>query len=482
MPTKVLDLPKTHTVNYSSKPLNGNDDIIEISPQEFAHQFNFEWHDDLLIEDKLVESYQKQKKELHTLACGYAVYSDLYPQQTIDESFISQQMPFLPRVIKQQQQLAEKYLKEIETIIPNLVVCEINDQVGKGLFWRGPEIIKKGTAIACYAGIMDASLPGTDTFSGYGYTVPAHPLFKNHSIGARGVINGFQGNHARFIQHFPDAENLSQHFKLDPSLQEQDIATANVEALNIVYDGMPLVVLVTTEDVLPNSQFGFDYGASYWAKAYQHCQIEPLLFTKHSETLDHKKYERLNLSLILGKEAVSLPLINIMKCILANQPYTILDANTKNTIQLSPTKLTTMVIDELKKQNAEPNTISFHFLNWLFRVNEAQNSAGNYQSKFINNIHSILLKYWLLNSFDHSISAKTKIPYIDRVMSAITESMTADQVFLEVRTKLNFTDDRDFYTKQLREMRSEMISAMKTYNDDKLANNKTPTEVRSLVL
>ncbi|HHF7344265.1 TPA: hypothetical protein ACPSKB_000668 [Legionella feeleii] len=482
MPTKVLDLPKTHTVNYSSKPLNGNDEIIEISPQEFAHQFNFEWHDDLLIEDTWVESYQKQQKELHTLACGYALYADLYPQEPIDESVILRQMPFLPGVIKQQQQLAEKYLKEIETIIPNLVVCEINDQVGKGLFWRGPEVLKKGTAIACYAGVMDASLPGTDTFSGYGYTVPAHPLFKNHSPGARGVINGFQGNHARFIQHFPDAENFSQRFKLDPGLQEQDIATANVEALNIVYDGMPLVVLVTTEDVLPNSQFGFDYGASYWAKAYQHCQIEPLLFTRHSETLDPKTYERLDLNLILGREAVSLPLINIMKCILANQPYTLMDTNTKDIIELSPAKLTTMVVEELKKKNAAPNTIAFHFLNWLLRIKEAQNSDGNYQSKFINTIHSILLKHWLQNSFDHSISAKTKIPYIDKVMSAITESMTADQVFVEVRTKLNFTSDRDFYTKQLREMRSEMISAMKTYNEDKVASRNTLTEAKGFVL
>ncbi|CDZ77319.1 hypothetical protein BN59_01602 [Legionella massiliensis] len=480
MPSTVLDLPKTHTVNYSSKPLCGNDDIIEISPQEFAMQFNFEWHDDLLIEDTLVQSYQKQKGKLHTLACGYAVYSERYPQESINESFILNKISNLPALIQQQKKAAEKYLKQVETVIPNLVVCDINDQVGKGLFWRGPGILKKGTAIACYSGIMDASLSGVANFSGYGYTVPAHPLFKNYSSGARGVINGFQGNHARFVQHFPDAESLSKEFKFDSSLQLQDIATANVDAYNFVYEGMPLVILITKEDVLPNSQFGFDYGANYWAKAYQCSQIEPLLFTKHAEVLDPTKYERLNINLVLSGEAISLPFNEVMEHILANEPYIIQDANTKNIVQLSLKKLIPMVIEELQKQNGAPNSISFHFLNWLIKSNQVQSSTENYQSKFINNIHSILLKHWLKNSFEGSVSAKAKVPYIDRILGQITESMTADKVFLAVKMALDYTESKDFYAKQLQEMRREIIGAMKIYNADKVSSQITSTEVKSL--
>jgi hypothetical protein len=476
MPIIVLHLPKTNTVKYSSKPLNGKDDITEVNPQEFAQQHQFEWHDDLLIEDDLVELYQAMKPTLPILASGYVICQELQPGEPIDESIITtENMPFLHDAILAQEEKAKVYLKEIEEIIPNLVVCEIDPRVGKGLFWRGPGNIKKGTAIACYSGIMGISQP--NSFSCYGYSVPAHPLFKNHSIAATGIIEGLNGSLARFIQHFPDATQLPQHYKLDPTIQSKDIATANVEAINLIVEGVPLVVLVATEDITPNSQIGFDYSLSYWAMAYRHLQIAPLLFNKQSEILDPTKYARLILNINIGTETAALPIIDIMECILKDMRYEIINnRNSKEGVKLSSKELTALVIAELTKQNTAPNTILSHFQKWLVTIQQSENPTINYQEKFINAIYSILLKYWLMNTFDQSTAARIKIPYIEKILNAITDSLNADQVFLAVKQKMDYATDRDFYTKQLKEMRSEIISAMKTYNTEKLAiQNSLPS-------
>lgn len=388
-------------------------------------------------------------------------------------------MPVLAQLsflMKAQQTQVDRYLSDVKSVLPNLVVCEIDEQVGKGIFWKGPETIKKGTAVTCYAGLMSAALSEATPFSGYGYSVPAHPLFKNYSEGAMGVLQGLQGNHSRFMQHLPEAKRLEQ-FKLSPSVEIKNIATANVEALNMLKNGIPLVVFVATEDIPPNAQIGFDYGDSYWAQAYYYLQIKPLLFNKQGKTLEPSQYEKLVINLKVGTETVIRPLKDIMLCLLKQQEFVIINAHSLKEIVISPIELTNRVLEEIASQNPAPNSIHFHFSNWIIKTDEARN-AKDYQTKFINLIHSILLKHLLSNTFDDKPAAKVKIPYIERLVYTLDQSMNANTVFITVKKMLDYAEDKEFYAKNLLEMRREIISAMKEYNSDILAS-KRPLQTSS---
>ncbi len=471
MPKQILQLPKTTTVLYSSKPLTGTNDIIEhCDPQEFASKHGFEWHDDLYIDDSLIEKYESMKSSLPRLASGYLLIKERSsPGTPIDEGMIGK-IPSLDQIVSMQEEQAKIYLEEIKINAPNLVVCA-NPKVGNGLHWRGPGIIKKGTAVIHYsAGIMDALSP--TYYSSYLYSVHGHPLFKDLSVSASGTIDGLHGGLARFVQHAPDRQQLSECYSFKATVQTENIATANVELLYLLYQGMPLVVLVATEDIQPNSQIFFDYELSYWAITYGHSGIQPLLFNKQSEILDSSSYEKLFIFLKINDEMRSLSFKNIFDSVSGRLDFESINTNDyKKNKLFSYNQLMDLVIAELKQQNIIPgiDTPSSILLQWLETVKKAENSELSYQEEFKTSIYSILLKYRLENTFKQNTQ---KIDYIDKILKAAKTSTTASSLYSSVRTTMNYGEDKDFYTKQLSPMRVEIVAAMQAYYKEQQSANQ----------
>ncbi len=301
----------------------------------------------------------------------------------------------------------------------------------------------------------------------------AHPLFKDSSVFARGNIDGLHGGLARFVQHAPpDRQQLSECYAFNANVQTENIATANVEAQELIYQGMPLVVLVATEDIQPNSQIYFDYELSYWAIAYSHSGIYPLLFNKQSEILDSSSYEKLFIFLTIDDVKVPLPFKTIFNSVSNREDHQIVnEATCKKSKVFSYDQFMDLVIAGFKQQNIIPgiDTPSSILLQWLETVKKAENSELSYQEEFKTSIYSILLKYRLENTFKQNTQ---KIDYIDKILKAAKTSTTASSLYSSVRTTMNYGEDKDFYTKQLSPMRVEIVAAMQAYYKEQQSANQ----------
>lgn len=196
--------------------------------------------------------------------------------------------------------------KQVEKILKLsndcLVICKMGN-FGHGVFTS--KNIPKNTVVAIYAGtlIMDNKVTNKDDhLCGY-YGTRMSFSTQNH----RGI--------ASFMQNLPeeprlaDAKTFSNVLKMfgqdvseeqlklnfdfystdfDSSKTRSLVATENIGREYLNFNGIPVIAMVTTRDVKPGEQLGFNYGYQYWLSR----NVTPEFFDKDGSALLNSVYKR----------------------------------------------------------------------------------------------------------------------------------------------------------------------------------------------
>ena len=246
-----------------------------ISPEEFKNQFGIDWQEG--VQGAAGASYQSAAKT--NLTSGLS-----------------------------QAELTQQVSQLLETPETRMELCKINDTVGYGVF--ASSSIPKNRVLSIYSGTI-RPLNNNETSN---YTL----RYYQSNLGI--IPENFRG-FASFFQHLPDevlikngtpeenvacmqellrfsgqnigAEDIRQTNEL-LCMEYQDeqtlsqIATANLTLEYLVYEGVPLVVMVTKRAIMPGEQLGFNYGYNYWLSASQN----PAYFTAYGQIISPLSYKR----------------------------------------------------------------------------------------------------------------------------------------------------------------------------------------------
>jgi hypothetical protein len=81
------------------------------------------------------------------------------------------------------------------------------------------------------------------------------------------------------MQHFP---GNNQAF----GDRRNDFASTNILPEFLVYNGVPIIALVTLRDIQPGEQLGYTYGINYWTSR----QVNPEIFYPNGEIVPPSEY------------------------------------------------------------------------------------------------------------------------------------------------------------------------------------------------
>lgn len=145
--------------------------------------------------------------------------------------------------------------------LDNLVICDINPEIGKGVFVAADaKPIPAGTIIGIYAGEL------TNKFFRQGENEYTMSLgCKEHAVSSlqmQGIYSDAKKtrNITAFIQDAPDEMHLqSITVNSNKSLAKEMIATANLLVFPAIYKGCPISFLATVREISPGEQLLFPY-------------------------------------------------------------------------------------------------------------------------------------------------------------------------------------------------------------------------------
>jgi|GEM_PF-3150946 len=152
----------------------------------------------------------------------------------------------------------------------HLVVCNLGEEVGYGLFTTQP--IPKKTILFLYSGVIKTGLMALSPDNYY------FEWLKESSLGATRISAWKTGGLARFLSHLPLDETTLAEYKEEPQGNlcdlsgiefhrediRENIATANTALVGVIFQGIPVQVVYTLRDVAAFEQLGYSYGSSYW--------------------------------------------------------------------------------------------------------------------------------------------------------------------------------------------------------------------------
>lgn len=163
-----------------------------------------------------------------------------------------------------------KHLKHrLQNPLTSLVVCEIDTQVGKGLFLDVNEkMLPKDTLLGIYAGkLQQGKKPAQASYLMSLWGVDGFKDIQTSSfIDAREY-----GNFFRFMQDLPSEEEL-QATTVSLEMKNQ-VATENITTLGGLYRGYPVMCFMALRDIHPGEQLGYSYRGNYWEHTIEQRRV-----------------------------------------------------------------------------------------------------------------------------------------------------------------------------------------------------------------
>lgn len=192
--------------------------------------------------------------------------------------------------------------KILETACDSLVLCNM-DKLGYGLF--ASKAIPKDTVLAIYSGtIFNGSKVSDQHDEALSYNQSEMSFSTMHY---RGIASFMQ--HLPKVTNTPDVKELYNRLKsFDFDFTEEDlklrfefystefnskevkaaIATENIRLEFLNMDNIPVIAMVTDENIAAGSPLGFNYGYFYWSSR----KMTPEFIDKNGEVISHKYYKK----------------------------------------------------------------------------------------------------------------------------------------------------------------------------------------------
>ena len=479
--TPVFFVPKVKTIRTANKPLSFKPNIVEKDVHEFAKEKNFRWTDGILGDAKKVTFLEKENKQTTKLATLELLKKSLGEIEEIPSDDISRinQCVTLQETIKLASQLGYDftlealfaYGKDIETQIEqcfdhtiekDFVVCDLGI-TGSGVFYL-PEkkiktSIKNGSMICLYTGkyIAHEDITLRDEYT---LEVTNHPVFekKEKMQVNKGAVDATEyGNISRFFQDLPTVEELQNYYIIPKEILEK-ITTANIELEVQTYKSYPTAYFKALKELKPGDMIGFAYGRGSLDWWCHHDDKKRCFFDNTTgDIIDKKSYATKYFILTYEKNAqIGLPLDSIERTIYGQQPLFLETAHGKK-FSFSLDELRPIIAEQLKDTKV-PETL-----------NEYETGYG---LRFFYQIRYVLLQHYITACTeglkDNLEVNKQKASYIAFLKKSI-EPFNEDQApevykkLLEIMQQKN-SSVSSFYTVHLKELKSEIIAAMNSYN------------------
>lgn len=259
---------KLHTIPVADKPLHLGGQIKRLTQEEFKQQFGSDYDEKIELESP------------HLRFAGF--------RESIEGRSTS-------------SELRAQLERIIQTPRTDLVLCKINDAVGFGVFTM--QDIPKETVLCFYSGeIIKANKVARDDHAMEIYGGNAAVSTQHY----RGISSFFQ--HLPGVPPVPDIDLLLQILQmsgqsvskdallLDEELfsiefinskVRQSLAIANIRREYILYNGIPVILLVTNQPVKAGEQLGLKYGKFLLSRG-----IVPELFDRDGAIIPHTQYLR----------------------------------------------------------------------------------------------------------------------------------------------------------------------------------------------
>ena len=243
-------------LKYASKPIRLAADIQEMPINDLAKICGLKgWTDGLYIP----ENYRKR----------------WCPEKRIESSD-----PDKKSTLASERELLKQIEERLRNPLTSIVVCEINDQVGKGVFLAlDAKPLPADTILGIYSGVFKKNEGKLD----YTYALSLSGIVEDSDLKKAPIIDAKDyGNVFRLLQDLPSAEELQQIKDLSQD-QLQRLAVENVQTAGIFYQGYPIMYFKTILPIEPGDQLGFSYRGGYW----NNWVNKRKLFDKNANIIGH---------------------------------------------------------------------------------------------------------------------------------------------------------------------------------------------------
>lgn len=157
-----------------------------------------------------------------------------------------------------------------------LALAKINDEIGYGVFYVGPEITAQTLKENPYLLVIQYTGEFADNDEKGDSVYSAGKLPNNH-FGSL-CIDAFRyGNLARFINHLPSKQQVAE-YEFALGLQENQIKTANLALTFLTQGEYPCFCFKVCAPINYGDQLGYSYQDSYWFTQELQQQVMPKYF------------------------------------------------------------------------------------------------------------------------------------------------------------------------------------------------------------
>ena len=450
-----MEAPQETEMFIAKKPEYILTDQGLMSVAKFAKENGFEWTESPIgtqaAKDYIVKNRSSiEQQQTRDILIQKLVDTCHRPNPNSSEGAMLQRLgitkkEFLQSVAEDEKQCGA-FLASSNKYTRRLVIRNINDIIGKGVYVAEKEVIKKGEIVSSYPGKYETSNFGDKR---YGLKVPKHCIFSStFSSSADGHIDAkYFGSISRFFNDLPKKEELAMYYNIPKTVLEK-IVTANLILKRRYYQGCPIPFFIATEDIEGNMQLGFSYGIGYFASAEYLYGIKRCFFDKDNNLIDEKSYtpKFYNLAIKIGNTTdtaatVAIKIKDLKDCIIFNKPYT--PPHTENFV-LSPFQLILMLVKK-------------------FSSIDLKKEEGG-KCKFSCSIRLILADYLVENAYNSNTEKQCAMLKKFQDSIANIKDNDADTIYESVFQEF-YEENKQFYIKNLPSIRQEIIDVMHNYKN-----------------
>ncbi len=456
---KVFDIAESKTVATE----NG---LMPV--EEFAEKEGFQWTESPVSQFPVKEFFAKNRKKIEeqqmkSLLKESLIETDIKVEKNTSLNDMLNMFGLTKEGFKKVQnenaEMISSFLKK-NNLNAKLVVCFINDLVGKGVFLaKKSQPISANEIVSLYTGVYEGRSDEKSSLV-YGLDLPEHPVFSDalNLLPIKGVINAEKfGNISRYFNDMPTQEELTEWYNVRPEVIKE-IATANLQLLTTYYNYCPVAYFSATDNIT-EGQLGFSFGPTYWAKAEYLLNIKRCLFYKNGKLVEEENYQSkfLNLEISLensnnnSNRALYYPfkIKDLKSSLIEGIKIPITDYLIEKWYELTSTEFLPALVKKLSGIDADPKDF--------------------YKARFSVSIKLILMDFLCENAYPDSELSKQKVSYVKKLYNAIAglKDNDADNIYKTVTDMMLYNIDyKKFYMENLTELRNEIIKAMVKYNFD----------------
>lgn len=262
----ILTIPSPSHLPFADKPLSQGGQVTNLAVDEFQKKFNVNYSENFTLSQEL------KITSLKSVIRGKVNEENL---------------------IKQIQKLTQIGYQ-------NLVLCDMKS-VGLGVFAAND--IPENTVVAIYSGsVIDENSVSSPQDEGMNFDGTNYVISTQHY---RGIASFFQHlplnpkKDYKFLKNYlktsPD-EGVSNKIKLTyetlacnfSSSMEDSVKLSNLRQEFVNYENIPIIALVTDENIKAGDQLGYNYGDDYWLSR----NLVPEFFDNTGAIVPHDLYKR----------------------------------------------------------------------------------------------------------------------------------------------------------------------------------------------